>query len=70
MPRTETFALVRSVKPHACAMNLPNSANDSWDQNMLLAKEAMRNATPEEWEDRMRQFREWDVTLMDGLAGY
>ena len=51
-------------------MNLPNFANDSWDQNMLLAKEAMRNATPEEWEDRMRQFREWDVTLMDGLAGY
>lgn len=41
-----------------------------WRQKMDQARRAMREASQEDWAEYMREFREWDATLLDGLKGY
>lgn len=38
-----------------------------WRLEVEAAKKAMREAPQEVWDEYMREVREWDATLMDGL---
>jgi predicted transcriptional regulator len=38
-----------------------------WRQQVELAKQQMRSATKEEWDDYLAEAQAWDVTLSDGL---
>jgi hypothetical protein len=42
-------------------------SDDMWRQEVETAKQAMREAPKEVWDEYMREMQIWEVTLRDGL---